>query len=576
MRSTLKSTRIIVIMAVMALVSMLLVVGMVNAQTPVIEETAAAVVVSAPSPQDAVEVLTAVGDVSMNSATGAVRFASFPQGLTGFKMETSSKVAAESQADAFLAEYGAAFGINDASAQLSKVNTIVDQYGFNHVNYVQVHDGVNVYASTMRVHFNADGKLTAVNGTFIPKIVGNSDHKLSAEQAADIAIDEVVGQQVNGIAAHFAARNIVVVNNNLYYYHTGLLQSKTGTTVLVYEVEVSNGVGTREFVFVDANSGAVVEQITGIHHGTGADREVSETSLANVVWVEGDAFPTGNVDWDNEIDGAGETYNVIDNLTGGTYSSYDGAEATMRTVNNDPGISCPNANWNGVSTNYCTGVTGDDTVAHEWGHAYTEYTHNLIYAWQPGALNESYSDIWGEIVDLINGRGTDSPDVLRSADGCSVYGQGSNDDDSYRWLSGEDDPAFGGAIRDMWTPTCYGDPGKVTDTEYWCTTGDGGGVHTNSGVPNHAFALLVDGGNYNGQTITGIGLDKAAHIYWRAQSVYQSEASDFPDHASSLATSCNDLIDVPITALSTAYSTTVPTTPITTTDCIELDRLSLP
>ena len=69
--------------------------------------------------------------------------------------------------------------------------------------------------------------------------------------------------------------------------------------------------------------------------------------------------------------------------------SYDGAGATMKTVNNDPRINCPNANWNGVTTNYCDGVTSDDVVAHEWGHAYTEYTHGLIYQWQSGALNEA-------------------------------------------------------------------------------------------------------------------------------------------------------------------------------------------
>ena len=76
----------------------------------------------------------------------------------------------------------------------------------------------------------------------------------------------------------------------------------------------------------------------------------------------------------------------------------------MKIVNNDPTIACPNANWNGTTTNYCNGVTSDDVVAHEWGHAYTEYTHGLIYQYQSGALNESYSDIWGETVDLINGR----------------------------------------------------------------------------------------------------------------------------------------------------------------------------
>ena len=86
------------------------------------------------------------------------------------------------------------------------------------------------------------------------------------------------------------------------------------------------------------------------------------------------------------------------------YDSYDGAGAKMITVNNDPSINCPNANWNGVTTNYCTGVTSDDTVAHEWGHAYTEYTSGLIYQWQSGAMNEAYSDIWGETVDMLNNR----------------------------------------------------------------------------------------------------------------------------------------------------------------------------
>ncbi len=93
----------------------------------------------------------------------------------------------------------------------------------------------------------------------------------------------------------------------------------------------------------------------------------------------------------------------------------------MQSVNNDPTIACPNANWNGATTNYCNGVTADDVVAHEWGHAYTQFTHDLIYQWQSGALNESYSDIWGETVDQINGYGTDAPDAARSAGGCTSH-----------------------------------------------------------------------------------------------------------------------------------------------------------
>ena len=98
----------------------------------------------------------------------------------------------------------------------------------------------------------------------------------------------------------------------------------------------------------------------------------------------------------------------------------------------------------------------------------------------------------------------------------------------------------------MWNPRCFGNPGKVSDTfEYACSTADGGGVHTNSGVPNHAFALMVDGGSYNGQTITGIGLTKAAHIYFRAADVYQGPASNFEDHADALEASAPTCFSCP-------------------------------
>ncbi|HRF41255.1 MAG TPA: M4 family metallopeptidase, partial [Saprospiraceae bacterium] len=112
--------------------------------------------------------------------------------------------------------------------------------------------------------------------------------------------------------------------------------------------------------------------------------------------------------------------------------------AEMRGIYN-ASISCPNANWNGTTTNFCTNVASDDVVAHEWGHAYTEFGPGLIYAWQAGALNESYSDIWGEVVDLLNAY-EDSGEDLSLRTGCGT---------SLRWMMGEDASAFGGAIRDM-------------------------------------------------------------------------------------------------------------------------------
>ncbi len=126
----------------------------------------------------------------------------------------------------------------------------------------------------------------------------------------------------------------------------------------------------------------------------------------------------------------------------------------------------------------------DDVVAHELTHAVTEKSAGVVYFMQSGALNESFSDIFGETIDLTNTGGTDTAAV--------------------RWRIGEDIPGTG-AIRHMMDPTLSpteppdfppGHPGKVSDPQFKCNAPrtDLGGVHSNSGVPNHAYALMVDGG----------------------------------------------------------------------------------
>ena len=145
--------------------------------------------------------------------------------------------------------------------------------------------------------------------------------------------------------------------------------------------------------------------------------------------------------------------------------------------------------------------------------------------------------------------------------------------DSFRWLLSEKSSAFGGAIRDMWNPTCHGDPGKVSDAEYKCGTDDAGGVHSNSGVPNHAYALAVDGGAYNGQTVTGMGLDKASNLWWRAQSAYLTPTSDFTDLADGLEASCVDLTGKPINKVTLGDDDVQPASPITAADCADLAKV---
>jgi Zn-dependent metalloprotease len=642
-------------------------------------------------------------------ATGKVGFVKATGADADLLPDASGKTRAQAvaKATAYLDKYAAAFGAT--KDQLEQVDVSTTSVGTT-VSYTQVYQGVPVFGSLLRAHLDEEGDLTSVNGVAVPVSGLSTDARLDEAAGAEAALRQVranppVSHDHGPDAGHAgdvpaSVEGIEAKKTELFVYREGLVRGVDGDDELVYRVEVSNDANIRDIVFVSAQTGKLVNRYSMVHGAL--EREVyEEDPSTEPVWTEGDAVPgTLNDQQENLVRASGESYYFFLNSFG--RDSYDGEGATMKTVNNDPRINCPNANWNGITTNYCDGVTSDDVVAHEWGHAYTEYTWGGIYQWQSGALNEAYSDIWGESVDLLNGREDedegdittkrtvgqcstfspanpvvtiDSPASIArecltggasygpqldgdgitaevvtgldeanaggptTTDGCTAYTNaaavagkialvdrgtcpftdktlraqeagaiaviiGNNDnatispsgtgeqftiptvtigltdreairaeqpngpvtvtmkdasgdrEASTRWLVGEKSEAFGGAIRDMWSPTCYGDPGKVSDVEYKCSTDDAGGVHSNSGVPNHGFALLVDGGTYNGVTVPAIGHTKAAHVYFRAMTEYQTPTSDFADHADALEASCADLLAAgePLTGLSTAGS----------------------
>ena len=654
-----------------------------------------------------------VAQVSMHAATGTARFVrAAPGGKISLPRSAlaASEAGKQGSSTQWLTNYGGLFGITSPAAELSAARVSSDVYGGTHFTYKQMYKGVPVFGGEVKSHFDPSGNLTVVNGTFVPDIAVNPTPTHGAAAAAAAAMARVKADL--GQSAMLKSARLSASTPALMIYREGLAKGVEGMNYLAWQVEVGNRVDVRDFVYVDAHTGKVIDKISGIHEAKNRRAYDGQSATApgpnypnNPFWVEGNPFPTGNVEADNMIAASSEIYDLFKKAFG--RDSYDGKGATMDSIFNR-GNGCPNASWNGTFISFCPGTTTDDVTAHEWGHAYTEYTHGLIYAWQSGALNESYSDIWGETVDRLNGRGTDTPDATRTAGSCSAFtnasqvnitapsaiagvraagtaafgpqtftvpatnvvvvndgvgtstdgcetpfvnaaavsgkialidrgvcgfavkvknaqlngaigviignnatgianmagadatitipsllvGQGDataikaqistvtaslqrgpGSDNSVRWLIGEDSTAFLGAIRDMYNPTCYGNPGKVSDAQYTCDTAntDSGGVHTNSGVPNHAYALTVDGGTYNGQTITGIGLTKAAHIYYRAQSVYQGPASAFADHADALVQSCADLTGQNLASLTTgAPSGEV----ITAADCSQLPKVA--
>jgi Zn-dependent metalloprotease len=458
----------------------------------------------------------------------------------------------------FLARHAELFGLTDAASETALASARRDAVGWTHVRFEQRHRGVEVFGAAIAAHLAPDGSLVAVNGTTVPipgpLAVEPLVARAEAERIARVGAGVKDGIRSRGTAAAVADAHLVV-------YAPGVLRGTDADARLAWAIELETAEPVvRELVMVDALDARVLDRLSLTP--VALTRQVSQTTFANVVWSEGDADPlpagwaggtaTQIQDWQNEIDGARESYNFHGSLSRGTWVGFDGAGAPMATIHDSPNIGCPNANWNGTTTNYCPNVTSDDVVSHEWGHAYTSYTSGLVYAWQPGALNESYSDVWGETVDQLNGRQTDAPGGPRAADGSTCSSFGTFDasfpatDASRRWLIAEDSTGFGSPIRDMWHPECRVDPGRVGSGLYQCSTSDSGGVHTNSGVPNHFYALLVDGGVSNGVTVHGIGFVKAANILWRAQAAYETPLTDFADHADAVEASCADLVGAPL------------------------------
>ena len=222
---------------------------------------------------------------------------------------------------------------------------------------------------------------------------------ISARQAGVRAV-AAVRADPPGDGKKVVTHGLKAVAGKLVVYRHGLIQGvDKGRTELAYQVEVTNRKNIRDVVFISTNGGKIINRYSLVDNALHrilfeAELRQNGTIQFKKVWEEGDnRNKLKTVDQENMVDSTGEAYWFFHNAFG--RDSWDGEGANMVTINNDPRINCPNANWNGVTTNYCDGVSSDDVVAHEWGHAYTEKTSGLIYQWQPGAMNEAYSDIWG-------------------------------------------------------------------------------------------------------------------------------------------------------------------------------------
>ena len=211
-------------------------------------------------------------------------------------------------------------------------------------------------------------------------------------------------------------------------------------------------------------------------------------------------------------------------------NTYSPQQCVGPLPNGEFGSLCVNAFWlgppagpggkglmvfgNGIPSNFVLTSTGQtvgplagalDVVAHELTHGVTDYTSGLEYRNESGALNEAFSDMVGVAAEAYfqpRGNGPLQADYLMGEDSFQARRAGS--------VSG---------IRSIQSPAAYGHPDHYSVR--FAGPEDNGGVHINSGIPNHAFYLAIEGGanRVSGRAVTGVGFanrDQIERVFFRA------------------------------------------------------------
>jgi Zn-dependent metalloprotease len=388
-----------------------------------------------------------------------------------------------------------------------------------------------------------------MSGEVSPNLSLPTQPTIDSAQAADTAL-QALAKWYEKSSADFVASE-----PELWIFDESLLRPSTRPVELAWRMEVTSAneiMPVRELVLVNAQRGSIslhFNQIDTAWHLTIRNNENNASSISNNVENAVLGSPLVNTYTANNgtsLPGSLLCNQTQPNCTSGSNPHADGAhkyaigtynlyatEHLRDSIDNAGmiikstvhyGSGYGNAYWDETQMVYGDAYgfpLADDVVAHELTHGVTQHESNLFPYYQSGAINESFSDLWGEYYDQTNGQGNDSPGV--------------------KWLMGENINGLG-VIRSMSNPPAYGDPDKMSSAKYYEGDDDSGGVHTNSGVNNKAVFLMVDGGSFNGKAVTALGWEKTAAIYYEVNTNLLSSGADYSDLYYALQQACSDLI----------------------------------
>jgi Zn-dependent metalloprotease len=432
--------------------------------------------------------------------------------------------------------------------------------GRTHERYQQYHQGLRIFGGQV-VAEKGNGRLLNLSGQFYPIEKLDMTEVLTPEAAFRLLADDL---KAPATATYDAAAHARVI-----------YPREDGTYRLCHQVRVEMGPSQYETALIDVQDGQIYARNTNLkfetrigigvdYHGVNRkfphtfeenafylwdDHEIRPVKLATYDFRNGGYVAQNAAEhWQNNGTNVSAHYNtglVYDFLylflgrNGFDNNNHDMLVVTNRTEYRD------NASWNGQSVNfYLTGnqnaqyAAALDIVAHECAHAVTQFSSDLVYSYQSGALNESFSDIIGSSVEQYwhpAGAGLFQADWYIGEDAFPSYSYGINNG-FVRYMA---DP---NRFSQFGNPN-YPDPCHLSQYYDLPFSTDRGGVHVNMTIYSHAFYLLAVGGTnrVSKLSVSGLGLEKALRIFYRAWVYKLTENSNFQQAAQALLNSAVDL-----------------------------------
>jgi len=501
--------------------------------------------------------LTLVGALALGSAFAGT-------GNNGFQTGKLSGKSTEAKA-------AIALKFMDKKGDFKVTKESKDELGVTTVRVQQYYNNVPIFGSDQIVNIAEDGVVNFFIGFTkdlnltkkIDKTV--SKHEAIAIAKADMGNGELIDAPkadiaiyINGDTPHYVYQMELVTEMARWNY---FVETSTGKIIFKFN-SATNGKPSKIPTLYAANTVTMTgtdvlntsrsfngNHVTGgtyyladLTRGNGIytyDAQ-SSTRLPGTLWADMDGLLSDSYDKSavSSQHFMSVTYDYWMNKFG--RNSFDNNGALIKS-SVQVGSDYNNAYWNGSQFAFGEGdgyvfyplAGAIDVVAHEFMHAVTENTADLVYMNESGALNEAMSDIFGTAVEFY---ANEDPD----------------------WLCGEDiaGPGLGAiALRSLEDPTLCGDPDHYSDI--YTGTADNGGVHSNSGIINKVAYLISEGGSHYGVNTSGQGIEAMEKIFFRALNNYMTTGTTFAQGRTACEQAATDLYGAgssEVTAVQNAFT----------------------